>query len=493
MSPPMRGFGAQAAPCSRASKPAPPAAAPDNARSSAPRRRAASIVRADTRKPARRSESSGWTPAFPWPRSWRGRRPCRAGARTCKGVPTRLELPKARVGSSISFADNDGDGEDPRVSDVVPPSGPPGRLTIDLGALADNWRKLARLAAPGRCAAVVKADAYGIGLAEAAPALWDAGARVFFVAHLSEGVAARRLLPAEAAIYVLNGLESGAEPADYARHSLAPVIGGEEELARWSAFAAQRGRTGPCALHLDTGMNRLGFESLARLRAAMETHGSASGADLLMSHFVSSEFPDDPINAAQIARFDAACAAFPSLLASLANSSGMFLSLRPIHDLARPGYALYGGNPTPGGLNPMRPVVTLAVAIQQTRWIEAGETCGYNAQWTARRRTRLATLLAGYADGLPRGAGATDLNPGAEVAVAGRHCPLVGRVSMDLSIVDVTDLPEDAARPGERVEFFGSSVDLDDFATRSGTIGYQVLTTLGPRYERRYLAPPASE
>ena len=178
---------------------------------------------------------------------------------------------------------------------------------------------------------------------------------------------------------MLNGLESGAEPADYARHSLAPVIGGEEELARWSAFAAQCGRTSPCALHLDTGMNRLGFESLARLRAAMETHGAASGADLLMSHFVSSELPDDPANPAQIARFDAARAAFPRLPASFANSSAMFLSPRPIHDLARPGYALYGGNPTPGGANPMRPVVTLTVAIQQTRWIEAGMTCGYNA------------------------------------------------------------------------------------------------------------------
>jgi alanine racemase len=362
----------------------------------------------------------------------------------------------------------------------------PGRLSVDLGALADNWRKLARLAAPGRCAAVVKANAYGVGLVEAAPALWEAGARVFFVAHLSEGVAARGLLP-EATIYVLNGLESGADPADYAQNRLAPVIGGETDLARWSAFAARRGTTSPCALHLDTGMNRLGFDSLPWLRAAMEMHGSASGADLLMSHFVSSEFPDDPINAAQIERFEAARAAFPGLPASLANSSGMFLDPRPIHDLARPGYALYGGNPTPGAANPMRPVVTLAVAIQQTRWIEAGMTCGYNAQWTAKRRTRLATLLAGYADGLPRGAGATDAKSGAEVAVAGRLCPLVGRVSMDLTIVDITDVPEDAARPGDRVEFFGSSVDLDDFAARSGTIGYHVLTGLGPRYRREYL------
>ncbi|HKI16079.1 MAG TPA: alanine racemase [Roseiarcus sp.] len=363
----------------------------------------------------------------------------------------------------------------------------PGRLTIDLRALADNWRALARRAAPGRSAAVVKADAYGIGLAEAAPALWAAGARVFFVAHLSEGLAARRLLPAEAVIYVLNGLERCAEPADYAERGLAPIIGDEEELARWSAFAVRRGRIFPCALHLDTGMNRLGFESLKHLQAAMERHGAASGSDLLMSHFVSSEIPGDPINPAQIKQFEAARAALPGLSASLANSSGMFLPARPIYDLARPGYALYGGNPTPGGQNPMRPVVSLSIAIQQTRWVESGMTCGYNAQWTAKRRTRLATLLAGYADGLPRGAGATDLRPGAEVAIAGRRSPLVGRISMDLSIADVTDLPEDAVRAGDRAEFFGSSVDLDDFANRSGTIGYQVLTSLGPRYRREYL------
>ncbi len=363
----------------------------------------------------------------------------------------------------------------------------PVRLRIDLGALAANWRELARRSAPGRCAAVVKANAYGTGLSEALPALWTAGARVFFVAHLSEGLAARRVLPAEAQIYVLNGLESGADPADYAEHRLAPVIGGEEELARWSAFAVRRGETSPSALHLDTGMNRLGFESLTGLRTAMETHGAASGADLLISHFVSSELPGDPINQAQIERFEAARAAFPHLPASLANSSAMFLDPSPIYDLARPGYALYGGNPTPGCPNPMRPVVTLTAAIQQIRWIEAGMTCGYNAQWTAKRPTRLATLLIGYADGLQRGAGATDARPGAEVAVAGRRCPLVGRVSMDLTIVDVTGLPEDAVRAGDRAEFFGSTVDLDDFAARSGTIGYHLLTSIGPRCQRDYV------
>ena len=369
--------------------------------------------------------------------------------------------------------------------DVQPSA--PGRLAIDLGALAGNWRELERRSAPGRCAAVVKADAYGVGLSEAAPALFAAGARVFFVAHLSEGIAARHALPAEARIYVLNGLESGAKPGDYTAHRLAPAIGSEAELERWSVFAAGRGARAPCALHLDTGMNRLGFESLPRLQKAMAAHGASCGADLLMSHFVSSEIPDDPLNRKQIELFEAARAAFPDLPASLANSSGIFLPARPVCDLTRPGYALYGGNPTPGRPNPMRPVVTLTVAIQQTRWIEAGATCGYNAQWTAKRRTRLATLMVGYADGLPRGAGATDVRGGAEVAVAGRCCPLVGRVSMDLAIADVTDAPEDAVRAGDRVELFGPAVALDDFAARCGTIGYQVLTSLGPRYRRDYV------
>jgi alanine racemase len=350
------------------------------------------------------------------------------------------------------------------------PAAAPAILTIDVAALVDNWRLLKRRAAPGDCAAVVKADGYGLGIGTVAPPLYAAGCRAFFVAQIGEGQRLRALLPqADARIYVLNGLEAKADPlADYSAFRLAPAIGAAAELERWAAFARTQSRPPAAALHLDTGMNRLGFESLETLRAAVAAAGE-SGADLLMSHFVSSELPDDPLNALQIARFQAARAALPGLKTSLANSSGLFLPDLPALDLGRPGYALYGGNPTPGRPNPMKTVAALDVAIQQTRWIEKGETCGYNGQWKARRRTRLAALLAGYADG----------------EIGGRRCPLVGRMSMDLIIADVTDLPETAARPGETARLFGGAVSLDEFAERSGTIGYTVLTGLSQRYARR--------
>lgn len=371
------------------------------------------------------------------------------------------------------------------------PSQSSGVLTIDLAALADNWRALARRAAPAECAAVVKADAYGVGIEAAAPALLAAGCRHFFVAQLSEGTRVRAALAPrpQVRIYVLNGLQAGADLAtDYYAHGLAPVIGGEEELARWAASSARQISSPPCAIHLDTGMNRLGFASLGALKSAIDRYGREGlGIDLLMSHFVASEESDNPLNALQIARFDEARAAFGELPASLANSSGVFLRERPFYDLVRPGFALYGGNPTPGAPNPMKPVVSLEVAIQQVRWVEPGETVGYNHQWTARRRTRLATLLAGYADGLPRGAGATDGRPGADAFIAGRRCPLVGRMSMDLCVADVTELPEDAARPGVAAQLLGDEIGVDELGARSGAIGYHVLTSLGRRYHRRYV------
>jgi alanine racemase len=196
---------------------------------------------------------------------------------------------------------------------------------------------------------------------------------------------------------------------------------------------------------------------------------------------------EDPINARQIAEFDRLRAAFPGVPASFANSSAIFLPQRPYFDLARPGYALYGGNPTPGAKNPMRPVVKLEAPIIQLREIQAGAPVGYNGQWTAARPTRLAVIGLGYADGIPRNTMATDRRPGGEAMVGGRRCRFAGRISMDLTIIDVTDVPAGELAPGIMAELLGQDITIDDLASRAGTIGYEILTNLGRRYHRIHI------
>ncbi len=365
-------------------------------------------------------------------------------------------------------------------------------LTIDLDALGENWRRLARRAAPAECGAAVKADAYGCGIAVAVPALARAGCRTFFVAHVSEGRRARAALDAAGLpgrIFVLNGFHPAAAPFDaYRAHGLEAVIGSAEELAAWrEARAGAGGEALPgCALHVDTGMNRLGVPvEDARLMSQGELQ--AAGVTLVMSHLVSAELPQDAVNARQIAAFDHARErALKSIPASLANSSGIFLPQRPFHDLVRPGYALYGGNPTPGAPNPMLPVVTLQARVLQLRHVPAGATAGYNARWTAPRPSRLATIALGYADGVPVSGSGID-GGGAEVFAGGVPCRLAGRISMDLSIADVTHLPEGALRAGDMVEWLGPAVDVDALAARCGTIGYEILVNLGRRHRRHYI------
>jgi alanine racemase len=365
-----------------------------------------------------------------------------------------------------------------------------GLLTIDLGALAANWRDLRDRAGGAECAAVVKADAYGIGIEPAVRALHGAGCRTFFVAHLSEAARARDTSP-DSTIYVLNGLLPGTADA-YARLGLRPILGSQDEMTEWAAFCRKAGRRLSAAIHVDTGMGRLGM----RVEEALALRESAALADfepaLLMSHFVSSEEPDNPLHRRQIEAFSAVRRAFNDVPASLCNSSGIFLRQRPFFDLVRPGYALYGGNPTPGQPNPMRSVVRLEGRIIQLRIAEDGGTVGYNAQWTARGRRRLATISIGYADGFPRAASATDAKrergiPSGEAIVAGRRCPFAGRVSMDLIVVDVTDVPEGAARRGDPVALIGDDLTVDEVAQRAGTIGYEILTSLGRRYARTYV------
>jgi len=352
-----------------------------------------------------------------------------------------------------------------------------GHLTIDLAALAANWRSLAARSGAAEAGAVVKADGYGCGIEAVVPALTKAGARTFFVAHLSEGLRARAAAP-EATIYVLNGLPPGCAPA-FAEARLRPVLGSGAEVAEWtSAFP---GLTAPAALHIDTGMNRLGLrpEEIGDLPAVFRPA-------LVMSHFVASEEPSDEANARQIAAFRNVTSVIPDVPASLCNSSGLFLDVPiPIHfALTRPGYALYGGNPTPGRANPMRPVVRLEASVVQVRHVGRGETVGYNGQWTAKRDTRIATLSLGYADGYLRSGSATDAKPGGMVLFDGRPAPFAGRVSMDLITVDVTELP-DVAR-GARATVIGDALDVDTVAARLGTNGYEVLTGLGRRYARSF-------
>lgn len=362
-------------------------------------------------------------------------------------------------------------------------SGPPeaeagGILTIDLAAIVANWRALGARAAPAQCAAVIKADGYGCGIEPVARALSGAGCETFFVANLAEARRARAAAPATA-IYILNGLLPGTAPA-YAEANLRPVIGSRAEFDEWNAFRSASAWRGEAALHVDTGINRLGIP-YQEAGALSNDHGIA----LLMSHFACSE-EDHPLNAIQIERFRAVRALFPGIAGSLANSSGIFLGKNACHDLVRPGVALYGANPTPGKPNQMQTVVALDARVVQLRAVEQGATVGYSATWMAKRPTRLAIVSVGYADGFLRAASASDRKPGAEAIAAGTRCPIAGRVSMDLIAIDVTDVPERTLKRGDLVSLLGPDISVDDLAERAGTIGYEVLTSLGRRYRRVY-------
>lgn len=355
-----------------------------------------------------------------------------------------------------------------------------GILTIDLAAIVTNWRALGRRAAPAECAAVVKADGYGCGTEPVAGALAAAGCKTFFVANLAE---ARRLraVARDAIVYVLNGLLPGTAPA-YAASNLRPVIGSRVELDEWTAFRAASGWSGAAAFHVDTGMNRLGF-AMDDAADVATRHGEKHGIALVMSHFACSE-EEHPLNGRQMERFRRVRDLFQNVRGSLANSSGIFLGAEAHHDLVRPGVALYGANPTPGKPNPMRTVVKLEGRIVQVRAVAQGDTVGYSATWTAKRPTRLAIVSIGYADGFLRAASARDDKRGAEAIVAAQRCPLAGRVSMDLIAIDVTDLRANAAQRGDLVTLLGDGIGVDDLAERAGTIGYEVLTSLGRRYQR---------
>jgi alanine racemase len=359
-----------------------------------------------------------------------------------------------------------------------------GTLTIDLAAIVANWQALTRQLLTVECAAVVKANAYGLGLKPVVAALADAGCKTFFVADIAEARIVRARAK-DATIYVLHGFTLQCAEA-FIELAARPVINSMTELAEWDTFVADRAWQGGAALHVDTGMNRLGVspEEAAALAPRVQTQNH--GIALLLSHLACADIPDHPLNARQLQLFRELRALYSGIPASLANSSGIFLGDATYFDLARPGAALYGINPTPGRPNPMKSVIELTGRIVQIRAVVREQTIGYGATWTARRNSRIAVVALGYANGLLRAGSADDEHPGGAAIVAGKRCPIVGRISMDLLMLDITDLADGAVRRGDFAILIGGELSIDEVAAAAGTIGYEVLTRLGMRCHLNY-------
>ncbi|MBR0556171.1 alanine racemase [Ciceribacter sp. L1K23] len=367
----------------------------------------------------------------------------------------------------------------------------PLRLTVHLGAIADNWHDMAKRSGKARAAAVVKADAYGLGIEDVGQTLYHAGARDFFVAVPSEGATLRAYAP-EARIFVLCGIWPGQEEIFF-ENDLVPVIASEEQLAFWMSVIAERGDY-PCALQIDTGFNRLGLPLEDALALAADVSRPASFSPVLvMSHLACGDDPSSPMNGRQLQLFRQVSDAFEGIESSLSASAGIFLGPDYHFDLTRPGIALYGGEAVNGVANPMRAAVKAEARVLQVREAKAGETVSYGGTLKLARDSRLAVASVGYADGWMRNLSGSGVPlretgiTGATGFIAGRKVPVAGRVTMDITIFDVTDVPENAVRTGDYVELFGSNVSLDEAARAAGTIGYEMLTGLGLRYERLYV------
>jgi alanine racemase len=358
------------------------------------------------------------------------------------------------------------------------------RLTVDLGALRRNWQALDKVSQGALTGAVVKADAYGTGLIASARALYHAGARFFFCATPDEAVALRAALP-DIHIFVLDGLFPGAA-ALYVGERLMPAISSLPMLEEWLQACLARNESLPAALHFDTGMNRLGFRlNEATIVKRMITQIGYS-PQMIMSHLACADVPAHEKNRTQLALFTSVMAHFPGIPASLANSAGLMTSRETHFQMVRPGIALYGGRAVSGRRNPMQPVVRVEAPVLQVKEARTGETVGYGATQTLARDSRLAIVGIGYADGLLRGLSATQQRPGARMVIRNRFVPVIGRISMDTTIVDVTDLGHDLPAPGEMAEVLGDNIGVDEHADLAGTIGYEILTGLKGRYLRRY-------
>jgi alanine racemase len=355
-----------------------------------------------------------------------------------------------------------------------------GLLKINLTAIVSNWEKLAKHTAV-ECAAVVKGNAYGCGIHPIAGALAKTGCKTFFVSDIPEAKRVRAAAP-NSTIYVLNGLYSGAGPA-FAEVNARPVINSSIEMAEWHVFVASQQWTSGCALNVDTGESKLGLSMEEAAGIAPTVHSQGHGITLLMSHLDNAEEPTHSLNHRQISRFRDLRRLYNGICASLADSSGIFVGPTAHFDLVRAGAALYGVNPTPGVANPMLPVIELRSRIVRVLSLEPGGTIADNVGWIAKRRTRLALVSTGYADGYPRSGGKL------QAIVGGHRCPVAGRPSMDLLPIDVTDLPDPtAARFGEMVTLIGPEIGIDDLAAASKLTEREVLSHLGHRFHRIYHA-----
>ncbi|WP_225578627.1 alanine racemase [Novacetimonas hansenii] len=357
-------------------------------------------------------------------------------------------------------------------------------LRIDLDAIAANYRLVRDRVSPTTiCAAVVKADAYGLGLAQVAPALQRAGADHFYVAHLEEGIALRRHVTPATRIFVLHGPLPDTEE-EFTAHDLTPVLNSAGQVAGWRALARHLDRVLPAVIQLDTGMSRFGL-SMADVRAIADDAGLLAGIrpDLVISHLACADTPQNPANAQQRARLLEMAAMLPAAPLALSASSGIFLGPDYHFDMVRPGAALYGIAPNEATANPLRPVVRLSARILQVRDIVAGDGVGYGLTYRASGPRRIATIGAGYADGC--------LRQGAHHGAAwfgATRLPILGRISMDSITIDITDVPVGQLGPDMAVDLLGPHYDVDAAARAAGTIGYEILTSLGHRYHRTYVA-----
>jgi alanine racemase len=361
-------------------------------------------------------------------------------------------------------------------ADAIPA---PGVLTVDLGAIRANYTRLREIAG-SPVGAVVKANAYGLGAERISKALFDEGCRNFFVAHLGEALSLRPNLPEDATLYVLNGLLPGGEGV-CAEAGIVPVLNSLEQIDAWAETAKQLGGNLLAVLQFDTGMSRLGIAPEERALAVERLRNAPIDIVFVMSHLASADEPTAPQNASQAAEMARAAAAFGTDKICFANSGGIFLGANFRGALARTGIALYGGATQNGVDSPLRHAVALTLAVIQTRTVAAGARIGYGGTHVATRPMRLATLAAGYADGLPR-----SLSDRGAVFCDGIRLPIVGRVSMDSMVVDISALPEGRLVLGSHVEMLGPHQSMDDLARDAGTISYEILTGLGSRFARLY-------